>query len=318
MIYAPKEKAQTRPEIVAVVANAAVFAVAHPERRAAGDQPGAAGPASPRGRNFRLPLPPSPVRRRFLGTQERPRTIYGVVSEVRVPSNPAPVLRIVHAGRQPPALILLSGVNAKLIAPAILARANQPQNLPAARSGVNREPVVVAADGEPLGTPNPPLLLRKLKNSGFGLAGNARFPLGQPALLSRDKAAELAAFAEIDGVVPFVMVAAGGPGFRLAKGIGLVNAAVKGLAPVLRQGFQDSRSPVVMGKGLPIGTVPRGSPGGLDKAIPGPQQQKRAMPAIKSLGIRGLPRSPKNPKKFALGRKFARANFRPSADNYTL
>ena len=149
---------------------------------------------------------------------------------------------------------------------------------------------VIGGDAKPLDPPNPPLLLRKLKDGGFGLAGNSRLALGQPALLRRDKAAERAAFPPINGVVPFVMVAAGGPGFGLGKGVGLVDAAVEGLAPVFGQGFQDGRSAVVVGKGLPIGTVPRGGPGGLEDAIPGPQQQQKKSDAgDKEFGHKGPP-----------------------------
>ena len=120
-----------------------------------------------------------------------------------------------------------------------------------------------AGNGEPLilNPPPPPLLLRKLKNYGYRLAGNARLPLRQPALLRRDKAAERAVFPPIDRVIPLVAVFAGLPSFRLAKGVRLVNAAVKGLAPVLRQGFQDGGSPVGVGKGSPVGTVPRNGTG---------------------------------------------------------
>ena len=107
----------------------------------------------------------------------------------------------------------------------------------------------------------PPFLLRKLKNAVNADAGNPGFPVGQPALLGGDKAAENAAFPGIDGVIPFIAVLAGFPGFGLGKGIGLVNAAVEGLAPIFGQGFQDGGSPVGVGKGLPIRTVPGDRPG---------------------------------------------------------
>ena len=122
--------------------------------------------------------------------------------------------------------------------------------------------VGLTADADPLGALNPPpLLFRKLKNGGDGLAGNARLPVGQPALLRGDKAAELPPFPEIDGVIPLVAVFAGGPGFGFGKGVGLVDAAVEGLAPVFGQGFQNGGSAVGMGKGLPVGTVPGYRPG---------------------------------------------------------
>ena len=119
-----------------------------------------------------------------------------------------------------------------------------------------------AADGNPLDPLSPPLLLPgKLKNAVDADPGNPRFPLGQPALLRSQKAAELAAFSEIDGVIPFIAVFAGLPGFGFAESVGLVNAAVEGFAPVFGQGFQDGGRAVVMGKDLPIGTVPGDGPG---------------------------------------------------------
>ena len=120
---------------------------------------------------------------------------------------------------------------------------------------------VAAADPKAFDPLNPPLFLRKLKDDGDGLAGNARFPLGQPTLLRRDKAAKGAAFPEIDGVIPLVAVFPGGPGFRLAESVRLVKAAVESLAPVLRQGFENGDIPVGMGKGLPVATVPGDRPG---------------------------------------------------------
>ena len=112
-----------------------------------------------------------------------------------------------------------------------------------------------------LDPPPSPLLPRKLKDAVNADPGNAGFSVGQPALLGGDKAAELTAFPEIDGVIPLVAIFAGGPGFGFGKGIGLVNPAVEGLAAIFGQGFQDGRSPVGMGKGLPIGTVPGDGPG---------------------------------------------------------
>ena len=126
------------------------------------------------------------------------------------------------------------------------------------------------ADANPFDPLNPPpFLLRKLKNAVNADPGNAGFPVGQPALLRCDKAAENAAFPGIDGVIPLVAVFAGGPGFGLAKGVGLVDAAVEGLAPVFGQGFQDGGRAVGVGKGLPIGTVP-GDRTGLGRWIPPP------------------------------------------------
>ena len=120
-----------------------------------------------------------------------------------------------------------------------------------------------------LDPPPPPLLPGKLKNAVDADPGNAGFPLRQPALLGGDKAAELAAFPEIDGVVPLVAVFPGLPGFGLAESVRLVDAAIEGLAPVFGQGFQDGSSPVGVGKGLPIGTVP-GDGTGLRRGCPPP------------------------------------------------
>ena len=133
----------------------------------------------------------------------------------------------------------------------------------------------IAIDGiiGSLGAPPPPFLFGKLKDGGCGLAGNARFPLGQPALLGGDKAAERAAFPPIDRVIPLVAVFAGLPGFGFGKGVGLVNAALKGLAPVLRQGFQNGGSAIVVGKGLPVGAVP-GNGTGVGLCCPPPPSKK--------------------------------------------
>ena len=114
----------------------------------------------------------------------------------------------------------------------------------------------VGGDFPPHGLFPPPFLLRKLKNAVDADPSDPGFPLRQPALLGGDKAAENAAFPRIDGIIPFIAVFASLPGFGLGKGIGLVNAAIQGLAPVFGQGFQDGGFPVLMGKGLPVGAVP--------------------------------------------------------------
>ena len=118
----------------------------------------------------------------------------------------------------------------------------------------------------------PPFLFLpgKLKNAVDADPGNAGFPVGQPTLLGGDKAAENAAFPGIDGIIPLVAVFAGGPGFGLGKGVGLVNAAVEGFAAIFGQGFQDGGGAVGMGKGLPIGAVPGDSTGGLRRGCPPP------------------------------------------------
>ena len=160
----------------------------------------------------------------------------------------------------------------------------------------------VGGDFAPHGLFPPPFLPGKLKNAVDADPGNAGFPLGQPALLGRDKAAENAAFPGIDGVVPLVAVFAGRPGFRLGKGVGLVDAAIEGFAPVFGQGFQNGGRPVGVGKGLPIGTVPGDGAGGLDsgKAIAGAQQQEKDEAGKENLGHKGPPE--KAPKKASQGR----------------
>ena len=123
-------------------------------------------------------------------------------------------------------------------------------------AGLSNGTVGLTADVKPLDPLNPPLFPGKLKDAVNADPGNAGFSVGQPALLGGDETPELTAFPEIDGIIPLVAVFAGGPGFRLAKSVGLVDAAVEGLAPVFGQGFQDGGSPVSVGKGLPVGTVP--------------------------------------------------------------
>ena len=105
-----------------------------------------------------------------------------------------------------------------------------------------------------------PFLPGKLKNAVNADPSDAGFPLGQPALLRGDKAAENAAFPGIDGVIPFIAVFPGRPGFGFGKGAGLVNAAIEGFTPVFGQGFQDGGRAVGVGKGLPVGTVPGDGP----------------------------------------------------------
>ena len=105
-----------------------------------------------------------------------------------------------------------------------------------------------------------PFLPGKFKNAVDAYPSNPGFPLGQPALLGGDKAAENAPFSGIDGIVPLVAVFPGLPSFGFAKGVGLVNAAIEGFAAIFGQGFQDGGSAILMGKGLPIGAVPGDGP----------------------------------------------------------
>ena len=117
--------------------------------------------------------------------------------------------------------------------------------------------------------PPPPFLPGELKNAVNADPGNAGFPVGQPALLGGDETAELAAFPEIDGIIPLVAVFPGLPGLGFGKGVGLVDAAVEGLAPVFGQGFQDGGGAILVGKGLPVGAVP-GDGTGLGRGCPPP------------------------------------------------
>ena len=152
-------------------------------------------------------------------------------------------------------------------APAAPIGANQAARLPAT-GGVGIAGGV--GDIESFNALNPPPFLPgKLKNAVDADPGNAGFPLGQPALLGGDETPELSPFAEIDGVIPLVAVFAGGPGFGLGKGVGLVDAAVKGLAPVFGQGFQDGSRAILVGKGLPVGTFPGDGPA-LRRGCPSP------------------------------------------------
>ena len=136
--------------------------------------------------------------------------------------------------------------------------------------------IALGDDVEPLNPLSaPPFLPRKLKDAVNADPGNAGFSVGQITLLGGDETPELAALPEIDGVVPFIAVFAGFPGFGLGKGVGLVDAAVEGLAAVFGQGFQDGGSPVGVGKGLPIGAIP-GDAAGLSILIPPPPQKRLA------------------------------------------
>ena len=163
-----------------------------------------------------------------------------------------------------------TAMNAAVVARSPI-RANQGARVGDIRASIGSRRA--AADVPPLDPLSPPpFLSRELKDAVNADPGNAGFPVGQITLLGGDKAAELAALPEIDGVIPLVAVFAGFPGFSFGKGVGLVNAAVKGLAPVLGQGFQDGRSPVGMGKGLPVGAVP-GDGAGLSILIPPPQKR---------------------------------------------
>ena len=283
----PQEIAQARAVIIR--GRAAVIAVAHPDLRAAGGVPVALGPASPVRRRGRLLQPPLGFRLHYLVLVERKSsaltyfpiqllivpvdmTVDSIIAPLRAGYLARPGRRI--PGSTPPSCIT-NGIYR--LAAGELPRAKDAEDLPAAGDGGNGELGGVGADVNPLDllAAPPLLLLGELKDGGDGLAGNARFAVGQPALLGGDKAAEGAAFPPIDGVIPLVAVFAGGPGFRLGKGVGLVDAAVEGLAPVLGQGFQNGGGTVGVGKGLLVGTVPRDGAGGLDSAIAGAEEQEQ-------------------------------------------
>ena len=230
------------------------------ESGAAGHILGPPGPASADRRRFRPCLPEiragkgSPGK---LPATKRPAAAILVVSPINLGNPYRGCFRTRVTGRRSPA-----GANQ--------AAGLRIAGLPGIRIRASIRGQVAAADSNPFNPLSPPpLLLRKLKDAVDADPGNAGFPLGQPTLLGGDKAAELAAFPEIDGVIPLVAVFAGLPSFGLGKGVGLVDAAVEGLAAVFGQGFQDGGRAVGMGKGLPVGTVP-GDGTGLGRWIPPP------------------------------------------------
>ena len=253
----PVEPAQIIPVGTSVVVMAGA------ELPTAGDIPGAPGPASPGGSGGQpfLPLGQAGNRGACIGHNvrlpvERPDTTIPGDSAYR--KMPGMALRDRGGSRR-----RRGGDGAPI-------RANQTANLPATRFGGYRELGGVSADLNPLNPLSPPpFLFRKLKDAVDADAGNPGFPVGQPALLGCQKAAENAAFPGIDGIVPLVAVFPGFPGFSLAESIGLVNAAVEGFAPVLGQGFQDGGRTVGVGKGLPVGAVP-GDGTGLRRGCPPP------------------------------------------------
>ena len=169
------------------------------------------------------------------------------------------------------------GVDAELIIPGVSFRSNLTRSGPRGAqrraeqvagvrggivAGLSNGAVGLIAKVNPLDPLSaPPFLPGKLKDAVYTDPGNAGFSLGQPTLLGGDETAELAPLPEIDGVIPFIAVFAGLPSFGLGKGVGLVDAAVEGLAAVFGQGFQDGGGAILMGKGLPVGAVPGYRPG---------------------------------------------------------
>ena len=254
MFLLSEKPAQVGP--VEGLAAAGIFVVAAAEIHAAGHIPGAPGPASIAGRGGRQ-IPPV-VRRNAPDACRCSGLTAPAGQRARSPIHIPVTHRTAYAGLIIPGVRWQSGPVGGKSGEATPIRANQAAHLPAARAiGIAGG----SADLESFDPLNPPLFLPgKLKNAIPAYSGNARFPLGQPALLRRQKAPELAAFPEIDGVIPLVTVFAGRPSFRLAKGVGLVNAAVEGLAPVLRQGLEDGGSAILVGKGLPVGAVPGDRP----------------------------------------------------------
>ena len=235
-----------------------VMVMAGAELGAAGDIFGPPGLAKAGGRGirrrFRLPLPPSGAGGCGAIRLARPR------NNVRLPVE-RPVRRLGQgsAHRNTPGRPLSQGFGAnRRSGDCSPIGANQAVRLPAAGDEVNVGGSAYLESFNPLGAPL--FLPGKLKNAVDADPGNAGFPFGQPALLGGDETAENAAFPVIDGIIPFVAVFAGRPGFGLGKSVGLVDAAVEGLAPVLRQGFQDGGRAILVGKGLPVGTVPGDRP----------------------------------------------------------
>ena len=235
------------------------------EIRAAGHIPGAAIPASLVGLSCRQRQPAVSVRSpdpvvRVLHHAVLVNARHDICSPVK---SPVGIAAEVSRPIPSPRLRLAKGAGAVPTASkAAPIGANQAENFIAAGDGGSRELDGVRADLEPFDPLNPPPFLPgKLKDAVDADPGDAGFPLGQPALLGGDKTAENAAFPGIDGIVPFIAVFPGFPSLGLGKGVGLVDAAVKGLAPVFGQGFEDGDSAVLVGKGLPIGTVPGDAPG---------------------------------------------------------
>ena len=244
----PVKPAQSFP---AIDAGAGEITVSRAESGAAGDILGPSRPASVGRRRFRPCLPEiragkgSPGK---LPATNRPAAAILVVSPTNLGNPYHGCFRTRATGRRSPA-----GANQ--------AAGLWIAGLPGIRIRASIRGQVAAADSNPLDPLNPPLFLPgKLKNAVDADPGNAGLALGQPALLGGDKAAELAALAEIDGVIPLVTVFAGGPGFSFGESVGLVDAAVKGLAPVFGQGLEDGRSAVGVGKDLPVGTIPGDRP----------------------------------------------------------
>ncbi len=113
----------------------------------------------------------------------------------------------------------------------------------------------------------PPGLLGEFEDAVDGLAAYAGFAVGEVVLLGGQEAAEVAALAEVDGVVPLIAVAAGGPSFGFGEGVGLVDGAVDGFAAVGGEGFEDNGDAGIVGVGnggggLPVVTVPGDGAGG--------------------------------------------------------
>ena len=235
------------------------------ELPAAGDIFAAPGPASPGGSGGQQFLPSGQAGRRGAVRRARQR------NNVRLPvERPAQTIPGSSTYGKVAGIQSGNGVSRRMWGDVAPIGANQAENFIAARCGINRELLGIIGNVPALDPLSPPpFLFGKLKNAVDAYPGNAGFAVGQPALLGGDKAAENAAFPGIDGIVPFIAVFAGGPSFRLAESVGLVDAAVEGFAPVFGQGFQNGGSPVGMGKGLPVGTVP-GDGTGLGRWIPPP------------------------------------------------
>ena len=249
--------AQIHPAIVRMIgAGLAAILVVAAAQSHIGHRLPAPGPASVFGRGFRYLLPLGGV-----GVPGSDDDAAVTRQNLRFPVE-HPVIEIAAAGLQAPGPALSRAQVAVRAAGKAPTRASQGAGRMIALIRMRIRAIALGRDGEPLDPLGaPPFLPGKLKDAVNTDPGNARFPLGQPALLRRQKAAELSPLSEIDGVIPFIAVAAGFPSFGLGKGVGLINAAVEGLAPVFGQGLEDSRGAVGVGKGLPIGAVPRDRPG---------------------------------------------------------
>ncbi len=252
----------------------------------------APGPAGGDGPGFRLGNPPIRVLEPATALTS---WLSNVGTEVGAPVDRPVGIAVTLAGIDIPGAILAVLTAGKAAVKAAIVGAEQVAERSVGRNTGTSTPIRAiigiggaAADPEADGFLAAAGFLGELKNEFAADAGNAGFAVSEVALLGGEEAAEVALLAEIDGVVAFVAVAAGKPGFGLGLGVGLVDGAVDGLAAVGGEGFEDHRDAGVIGVGngrglLPVGAVPGdGSAAGLGIAVPPPLR--------KSVQLRPRPR----------------------------